>query len=107
MVWMSDQPCRFYIIDGSCKYGSDCLFSHGLDLFGRIEMQIRAVLHMPHVSQVPVEHLPWIRPELGIMLRQVGWDGTLDHLMSLLERLHTICVVYDRFPMNSFLISLF
>ncbi|EMS48396.1 Putative zinc finger CCCH domain-containing protein 51 [Triticum urartu] len=41
MVWRSDQPCRFYMIDGSCKYGSDCWFSHGLDSFGRIEIQIR------------------------------------------------------------------
>ncbi|KAF7007848.1 hypothetical protein CFC21_022737 [Triticum aestivum] len=105
MAWMSDQPCRSYIIDGSCKYGSDCLFSHGLDLFGRIEMQIRALLHVPDVYQVPVEHLPWSRPELGIMLRQVGWDGTLGHLMSLLERLHTICVVYNSYGYYAILLE--
>ncbi|XBI54061.1 hypothetical protein VPH35_036168 [Triticum aestivum] len=105
MAWMSHQPCRFYIIDGSCKYGSGCLFSHGLDLFGRIEMQIRALLHEPDVYQVPVEHLPWSRHELGILLRQVGWDETLDHLMSLLECLHTICVVYNSYGYYAILLE--
>ncbi|XP_044328014.1 putative zinc finger CCCH domain-containing protein 51 [Triticum aestivum] len=95
MVWRSDQPCRFYMIDGSCKYGSDCWFSHGLDSFGRIEIQIRVLLHLMHRFPVPVVNLPRNCSELHIKLLQDGQDGNPDHLLSLLWRLHTIYLFHD------------